>query len=322
MTFLRRAALLVALLALAPSCDGGSGGSGGTGGAGGSGASGGSGGAGGATTSTTTEPAGGGGTGGTTSAGGGGSGGTGAQGGAGGDGGAGGSGAFGGAGGAGGSGGSGGVGGSGGAGGSPLDPYGAYSGMCGEVNLDDILSPDPQLLQDTVDFTGEPAFDVSLLSPGGLALYEGGNLGGSSIYSEAFAYEQLYWCDGATFLKGEGDIVYAINGKKTDLLVDIDGEKVGVSVVRAMSYPKGAAYPVSQAFSVLDGKLADILQSTMNVAPEDAWQKQILAVIAQTPAHAAAVAQAYGMVSAAHKSDTIVVVTVTEGDDDFIYYNQ
>ena len=229
-----------------------------------------------------------------------------------------------GSGGAGGSGGGGGgAGGSGGSGGGgDLDPYGAYSGACGEVNLDDVLSPDPQILQGAVDFTAESMFEVSLLSPGGLSLYEGGNLGGSSIYSEVFAYEQLYWCDGAVFLKGEGDIMYSVNGKKTDLLVEIDGEKVGVSVVRAMSFPKGAAYPVSQAFTVLDGKLSDILQSTMNVAPEDAWQKQILAVIAQTPDHAAAIAEAYGMVSATNKSDTIVVVTVTEGDDDFIYYNQ
>ena len=299
MISLRRAAFLLALLAITPSCEDGpvTDGPGGSGGAGGTGAAGAAGGTGG-TGGTTTEPSGGGGAGGTTSAGGGGSGGTGGIGGA---------------------GGSGGV---GGAGGGQLNAYGAYSGMCGEVNLDDVLSPDPQIIANAVDFAGEPMFDVALLSPGGLALYEGGNLGGSSIYSEVFAYEELYWCDGAAFLKGEGDIVYAVEGKKTDLLVEIDGEKVGVSVVRAMSFPKGAPYPVNQAFGVLDGKLSDILQSTMNVAPEDAWQKQILSVIAQTPEHAAAIAEAYGMVSAANKSDTIVVVTVTEGDDDFIYYNQ
>ena len=217
----------------------------------------------------------------------------------------------------------GGAGGAGGAGGGLMDGYGALAGSCGEINLDDIQSPDPALIQNGIDFTARPAFDVSFLSPGGKAIYDAGNLGGSSLYSEIFAYEVLYRCDDAVFLKGEGGIVYTDpQGKKTDLLVEIDGAKVGVSVVRAMSFPEGSPYPVSQAFSVLDGKLADILVSSANVAPEDAWDKQILSVLAQTPDHAAAIAQAYDMVDPVNKADTIVLVTVTEGEDHFIYYNQ
>ncbi|MEZ4313320.1 MAG: hypothetical protein R3F14_35310 [Polyangiaceae bacterium] len=301
---------LVSIASLGLSCDdpgepGGTGGSttttdaGATGGSGGTGAS--------------TDPTGGGGTGAT------GGGGAGATGGA--STGGGGAGGTGGAGGAGGS--SGGTGGGGGTGGAANDGYGTLSGMCGDINLDDIQSPDPELLQNVLDFTGRPAFDVGLLSPGGQAIWDAGNLGGSSIYSEIFAYEVLYWCDGAGFLKPEGDIVYTDPmSKKTDLLVDIDGEKVGVSVVRAVSFPKGNPYPVSQAFSVLDGKLSDILVSSANVAPEDAWSKQILAVIAQTPDHALAIAEAWQMIDPATKADTIVLVTVTEGDDDFVYYNQ
>ncbi|MEZ4296342.1 MAG: hypothetical protein R3B70_15330 [Polyangiaceae bacterium] len=299
---------LVSIASLGLSCDdpgepGGTGGSttttdtGATGGSGGTGAG----------TGASTDPTGGGGTGAT---GGGGAGATG--------------GASTGGGGAGGTGGAGGVGGSsGGTGGAANDGYGTLSGMCGDIHLDDIQSPDPELLQNVLDFTGRPAFDVGLLSPGGQAIWDAGNLGGSSIYSEIFAYEVLYWCDGAGFLKPEGDIVYTDPmSKKTDLLVDIDGEKVGVSVVRAVSFPKGNPYPVSQAFSVLDGKLSDILVSSANVAPEDAWSKQILAVIAQTPDHALAIAEAWQMIDPATKADTIVLVTVTEGDDDFVYYNQ
>lgn len=216
-------------------------------------------------------------------------------------------------------GGTGGVG-TGGTGGATFTGYGALT-MCPVIQSMDILSPDPNIVQDTLDFTGYPMFDVSLLSPGGQVMYAGGNLGGSSLYSEVFAYEVLFRCDGADFLKGEGDIVYAIEGKKTDLLVGLDGQKVGVSVVRAESFPKGAAYPVSQAYTVLFGKLDDILHSTMNVDPVDAWPKQILAVMAQTPEHAAAIQEAYTMIDAATKSDTIVLITVTEGDDDFLYYN-
>ena len=207
-------------------------------------------------------------------------------------------------------------------GGEPLDGYGDLSGMCGDIDLEDVELPSPELLENLLDFTGSPAFDPALLSPGGQQMYADGNLGGSSLYSEIFAYEVLWRCDGAELLKSEAEIVYAIEGKKTDLLVQIDGEKVGVSVVRAESYPEGADYPVSQAYDVLFGKLADILQSSVNVAPEDAWKKQILAVMAQTPAHADAIEQAYAMVDAATKADTIVLVTVTEGDDAFLYYNQ
>lgn len=211
--------------------------------------------------------------------------------------------------------------GTGGAGGSgPLPGYGALSGTCGEINLDDIVSPSPAIFDNTLDFSLRPAFDVSLLSPGGQAMYAAGNLNQSSLESEIFAYEVLYRCEGAAFLKGEAQIVYAINGKKTDLLVDIDGEKVGVSVVRAESFPKGSPYPVSQALNVLEGKLSDIHESTANVDPQDAWKKQILSVIAQTPDHALAIEQAYTMVDPATVGDTLVVVTVTEGDDDFIYY--
>ncbi|NUP06399.1 MAG: hypothetical protein HOW73_10110 [Polyangiaceae bacterium] len=214
----------------------------------------------------------------------------------------------------------GGIGGAGG--GGPADGYGELSGTCGVLDAQDVASPDPDLIQGIIDFSARPAFDVSLLSSGGQEMYADGNLGGSSLYSEIFAYEVLYRCDAAVYLKSEAEIVYQTEGKKTDLLIELDGEKVGVSVVRAMSYPEGSPYPVSQAYDVLEGKLADIIQSSQNVAPEDAWQKQFLSVLAQTPDHAAAIVEAYAMVPAETKADTIVIITVTEGEDDFIYYNQ
>jgi hypothetical protein len=213
-------------------------------------------------------------------------------------------------------------GGTGGAGGGePIDGYGAISGTCGEVDLADILDDLPQYLDNGLDFTSRLPFDDDYLSPGGMEIVADGNLGGSSLYSEVFAYEVLYRCEGAALLKTEGEIIYqSAMGKKTDILLEIDGERVGVSVVRAMSYPEGAPYPVSQAFDVLEGKLADILLSSANVDPQDGWPKQILAVIAQTPDHADAIEQAWAMVDEATKADTIVYVTVTEGEDDFIYY--
>ncbi|MEJ7731819.1 MAG: hypothetical protein WKG00_21745 [Polyangiaceae bacterium] len=171
-----------------------------------------------------------------------------------------------------------------------------------------------------LDFSARVPFDVAYLTAGGLEMWNDGNLGGSSIHSEIFAYEVLYRCDGALLLKTEGEIVYQTQGKKTDLLVEIDGQRVGVSVVRAVSFPEGAPYPVAQAYDVLEGKLSDILESSVNVDPADGWPKQILSVIAQTPDHATAIEAAYAMIPPDIAADTIVSVTVTEGEDDFIYY--
>lgn len=73
---------------------------------------------------------------------------------------------------------------------------------------------------------------------------------------------------------------------------------------------------------MLEAKLSDILKSSASVAPEDAWTKQSLAVIAQTPAHATAIEQAYAALDAATKSSTVVPVTVSEGDAAFLYYDK
>jgi hypothetical protein len=190
------------------------------------------------------------------------------------------------------------------------------------IDQAELLDETPAIFQNALDFTGEPAFDVSMLSPGGVAMVEAGNLNQGSLLSEVFAFEVLHRCEGAELLETEDTIDYDVVGKRTDLLVEIDGERVGVSVVRAMSFPEGADYPVSQAKTVLEGKLSDILVSSENVSANHAWPKQILGVIAQTDMHATAIEQAWGMIDDAIRADTVVFVTVTEGTDGFIYYAQ
>jgi hypothetical protein len=155
---------------------------------------------------------------------------------------------------------------------------------------------------------------------GGKKVYDDGNLGGSSIFSEVFSYEVLYRCELATLLKTETEIAYTdTGGKKTDLLVEIDGYKLGVSVTRAFAYPPGTTYTVAMAQSLLDKKLSDIVLSTQNVAAADAWKKQILHILAYDKQHRDALAQAYPTIPASTRADTIVMVTVTDGDDAFMY---
>lgn len=210
----------------------------------------------------------------------------------------------------------------GGAGGGvtvPLAGFGDISGACGVLGAMDIQSSSPLVVRDTIDF-GMAMFDPTKLSPGGQTIYSKGNLGGSSLESEIISYEVLYRCELAALLKTEGEVLYQSSmGKKTDLLVSMDSLKVGVSVTRAYGFPPDAPYTVTQAYDLLLKKLSDIQLSTANVTPADAWEKQILHVIAYAPAHADAMEQAYAMVDPAVRADTILLLTVTEGSDEFIY---
>jgi hypothetical protein len=306
------AACLVVALSLpglgcsdAPAASTGSGGS----------ASSGSGGQGGDTASTSTGDTGGtatGGTGGTATGGSGGTGGT-ATGGSSGT-------ATGGGGGTGGSGSTGSSGGTGGSGGGvPLDGFGAISGACGIIDAMEIQSDSPFVFRDTIDF-GMDVYDYAKLSPGGKVIYDNGNLGGSSLESEIISYEVLYRCELAELLKTEAEIIYQSSmGKKTDLLVTIDAFKVGVSVTRAYGFPPDAPYTEQQAHDLLLKKLSDIQLSSANVDPVDGWEKQILHVIAYTQAHADTMELAYASLDASVRADTILLLTVSEGSDEFIY---
>ena len=204
----------------------------------------------------------------------------------------------------------------------PLDGFGSLSGDCGEIDALELTSAAPWLFSNTLDF-GEDAFDegdYELLSEGGREIFDDGNLGGSSLYSEIFAYEVLYRCEEAELLKTEGEIAYLDEGgKKTDLLVAIDGYTVGVSVTRAFAWPPEEPYTTEQALELLEGKLDDVLLSSANVDPSDAWVKQILHVIAYSPEHASAVEEAFAGIDEATRADTILVVTATEGLDEGLY---
>ena len=95
--------------------------------------------------------------------------------------------------------------------------------------------------------------------------------------------------------------------------------RLGVSVTRAVGWPREDPWTEAQASALLEDKLGDILLSTANVASEDAWDKQVLSVVAYSPDHAAALLAAWTALDPGTKADTIVLVTATNGDDSFIY---
>lgn len=208
------------------------------------------------------------------------------------------------------------------AGNDPLPGFGVLTGDCGLIDPYELLSSQPFDFTNTLDFgTNEyDETDFELLSTGGQEVILDGNAGGNSLYSEVFAYEVLYRCEMATLLKTETEVIYDTQSKITDLLVEIDDLKIGVSVVRAVSYPRDTAYNLDTATNLLNRKLGDILLSSESVSDADAWQKQILHVIVDRPEHIAVIETALASIAPEVRADTIVVMTVTEGLDDVIFF--
>ena len=201
--------------------------------------------------------------------------------------------------------------------------FGTLSGMCGVLVETDLTSATPMIVHDTMTF--DRAFmdpvDRPLLTAGGQVIAATPNAGGSSGLSEVFAFEQLSRCEQATLVKTETQIVYDTPGKITDILVEVDGHKIGVSVTRAVAFPFGDPYTIDAATTLMTKKLGDIKLSTMNVSAGDRWDKQILAVMAWDDQVGDTVEQAIDGLDAGLKADTIVIITSTAGDDIFIYSN-
>ena len=121
-------------------------------------------------------------------------------------------------------------------------------------------------------------------------------------------------------IKSETEIEYIDEaGKKTDMLVEIDTEYVGVSVTRAFHWPPEEPYTEEEAFDLLSAKLEDVQLSAANAAPSNAWNSAILHIVAYDSAYADRVEDAYSTLPGTLTSDAIVVVTATDGNDDFIY---
>ena len=185
----------------------------------------------------------------------------------------------------------------------------------------ELTLPTPSSFTSHIAFEHEfdPEVDVGALTPGGQEILSDGNAGGSSLESEIFAYELFARCDGATLLKTETEITYDGPGKITDLLVEQDGIKLGVSVTRAVAFPFDDPYTEAQAAELLERKLGDILLSSGHVSAADRWTKQALSVLAYAPGHADALAAAYATLSDEVRADTILWVIVTDGTDAFVY---
>jgi hypothetical protein len=203
----------------------------------------------------------------------------------------------------------------------PLPGFGDIAGMCGVID-EPVLTADQAIwFQGELTFADrydDPA-ERDQLTAGGRHIVETPNAGGSSLYSEVFAFEWLARCELATLLKTETEIVYDVDGKKADLLVELDGRKIGVSVVRAVTFPFGQPYTMSAATTIVTRKIEDLRLATSQVSAADLWTEQMVAMLAYDAQHAQVAMDAWNALSAETRGETMMVVAITSGDDLFIY---
>lgn len=193
---------------------------------------------------------------------------------------------------------------------------GTLSGPCGLVRS--LLgSAESALVTDNLVFVAGEKYERSALSTGGQELYDTPNAGGSSSESEVMSYEVLHYCEGASLLKTETEISYQGDGAITDILVEIGGQKVGVSVTRSWR-PSNQPYTDADVKALLEKKLKGIKESSASVAPADKWVKQVLHVFTADKAATEAVERVFPTVGKDVRADTIVLVTETSGGG-FVY---
>lgn len=204
--------------------------------------------------------------------------------------------------------------------------FGAIAGPCARL-AGELSSAEPSFYSTRLDFMDDAYDDPEerpMLTEDAVRLLESPNAGGSSQISEAFALEVLVRCEGADLIATENEIEYEPMGsKKTDFLVEMmGGERIGVSVVRAFTFPLGSDYTLMRAQEVIGDKLDDILESSENVTEEFEWDKQILAVLAPDDMPLESVMSAWMSFSEERRADTIVYVIVTDGEDEGVYINR
>lgn len=207
-----------------------------------------------------------------------------------------------------------------------FDPILAIGGACGTLDTE-LTDELPYVIESTSTFPeGFTRAEGSRLSAGAQTILAEGTAGGSSGYSEAFAFEVLHRCEGAELVASETMVHYETStpGAIADLLVSIDGSQVGVSVTRAVTVTgmcmRADTYTLMAASTLLSRKVDDIHEASTLVSPEHAWTKHMVFVYADTEEHARVMGEAWDALTADQRADTILYVSVSEAMDGFVYF--
>lgn len=143
------------------------------------------------------------------------------------------------------------------------------------------------------------------------------NAGGMSVNSEALSMEYLARRLLAHDVVTEMEVHYwCSNWKKCDFLCSVQGQRVGVSVTRAMSYPTHAGFSRDDALRLMEKKLFGLVLARDGVDERHCFHKSILHVWAPDKRVAALIADAHAAVVASDDSlidDVLVLVSVAPG---------
>lgn len=187
-----------------------------------------------------------------------------------------------------------------------------------------VTSPSPFLFTSTLDFGNDPfdTSDIDDLTPAAQQfLTRSPTAGGSSLLSEVFSVDVLARAAGATLIKTESEITYEVPGVSgVDYTAEIAGKDFAVAVVRAAVFPEGSPLTLASAGSILTSQLDHLIVASANVSAGDQWDETILHVFAIDEQAADTIAAAWGALDPAIKADTALVITQTNGVDQFLYF--
>eukprot|EP00246_Nothoceros_aenigmaticus_P013978 TRINITY_DN5113_c0_g1_i1.p1 TRINITY_DN5113_c0_g1~~TRINITY_DN5113_c0_g1_i1.p1 ORF type:complete len:735 (+),score=103.89 TRINITY_DN5113_c0_g1_i1:139-2343(+) len=142
------------------------------------------------------------------------------------------------------------------------------------------------------------------------------NAGGSSTISETLSVEYFVRRFQARDIVTEMEVEYSfMNMKKVDYVCTIFGQRVGVSVTRAMSYPDPKKFNEDTAMALLRKKLFGLVVARSGVTSRHSFSQCILHVWCETRNTAKILEEKYPEISTEMQvaEDVIMVLTVAEG---------
>lgn len=147
------------------------------------------------------------------------------------------------------------------------------------------------------------------------------NAGGTSENSEAMSMELLARAFGAKLRHTEMALQYWPEGsKKTDYSITLpDGQAMAVSVTRAADYRGPRSFTDESAYYLLYKKLHGVIESNKNVIKPMRWKKQVLHIWASSSRIVKILRRAYRRLPSQTKANTIVVTTLVQDAEYFVF---
>lgn len=149
------------------------------------------------------------------------------------------------------------------------------------------------------------------------------NAGGNSQYSEALSIQYFRERFRAKNFILEMEIKYWIDYKMCDFICEIKGNRVGVSVSRAMGFPKSSDFTPEIAYNLLNKKLHGLVIASRGICEKQEFHISVLHIFCQDQQVANIVYNMYPKILFEDDSDTIkdVIMILTVCEQNYIYTN-